>query len=358
MKRRLCAVLTLSMVAAVSVYAQDRIAVIDTVVPKGMDMGVVIPVTEKIMEEFVRSKLFIVLDRAFISKTLSEQEFSISDLTSGDSKTLATIGGFLQSNYIVVSTVQQLDKTFFLSAKMIEVKSGVIMAQTSVDRTGSIAVLIDMAAELGRKLVTAATGQEVPATSTVKPTQATPPAQTTNDTQAVSPPPAIEKARPKPTRFSSIAAEFGVGTTLETAGTSWGFSGIFPVGFIYASVGGIVVNTESYIEEETLTTQALDLYAGLGLDFPVGPVLLYAGPRIGVSMLSASFYDEYGNDIGSLVYAGLGFGLEFGADLRLGVLDIGIRYGSIAGTLTNIDDDSYTLDYTNGALTLRAGIAF
>jgi hypothetical protein len=378
------------MVAAVSVYAQDRIAVIDTVVPKGMDMGVVIPVTEKIMEEFVRSKLFIVLDRAFISKTLSEQEFSISDLTSGDSKTLATIGGFLQSNYIVVSTVQQLDKTFFLSAKMIEVKSGVIMAQTSVDRTGSIAVLIDMAAELGRKLVTAATGQEVPATSTVKPTQVSPPAQAAEEEKPVSPPPAIVETKTKPARFSSIAGEFGVGTTSAVvddgdsygpwdvfsfqytdtqdpvygSGSSIGGSGIFTFGLFYASIGTTIVNAENEwynsldYEYYTSMTQALDIYAGLGIDIPIGPILLYAGPRIGFSVLSATVYNMDGIEAGyNNVWAGLGFGLEFGADLKLGILDIGVRYGSIVGTLDSLDYDD-SVEYSNGALTLRAGIAF
>jgi len=377
MKRRLCAVLTLSIVAALSVYAQDRIAVIDTVVPKGMDMGVVIPVTEKIMEEFVRSKLFIVLDRAFISKTLSEQEFSISDLTSGDSKTLATIGGFLQSNYIVVSTVQQLDKTFFLSAKMIEVKSGVIMAQTSVDRTGSIAVLIDMAAELGRKLVTAATGQEVPATATVKPTQSVAPTQTTEDTKPAASTKVVEEAKPKPARFSSIAAEFGVTTTVATTtenqfdiyyleegsytqnpGVAYGISAIFPTGLLYLSTGGLVVDTlyEDSILDYSITTQSLSLFAGLGVDIPIGPVLLYAGIKGGLLVFTESTYNLV--DDFEATWLGGSFGIEFGGDLRLGILDIGLRYVFDSGTVSDLDSYWQDLELEIGALSLRAGIAF
>jgi len=391
MKRRVLAILALSVSAAASVYAQERIAVIDTVLPKGMDVGVVIPVTEKIMEEFVRSKQFVVLDRAFISKTLSEQEFSISDLTSGDSKTLATIGGFLQSNYIVVSTVQQLDKTFFLSAKMIEVKSGVIHAQVSVDRTGSIAVLIEMAAELGKKLVAASTGKEVVDTATtVKPTQTVAPTQTTADTKPVASTKVVEDAKPKPARFSSISVELGYGVTgavvddgdpygtwdfftfqytdneepVSGAGSSLGLSGIFPFGLFYASLGASVADSEYvwYNSDDfynyTSSSQSLDAYLGLGIDIPIGPILLYAGPRIGFSLLSATVYDEYGLDAGySNIWAGLGFGLEFGADLRLGILAIGIRYGSLVGTLDSLDYDD-SVEYSNGALSLRAGLAF
>ncbi|HQO66630.1 MAG TPA: hypothetical protein PLI66_07815, partial [Spirochaetales bacterium] len=160
MIKRACCVVALALSIA-AVGAQERIAVLDTVLPKGIDAKVIIPITEKIMEEFVKSKLFTVLDRSFIANTLSELEFSTSDLSSGDSEKLATIGGFLKASYIVVSTVQQLDSTYFLSAKMIEVKTGVITAQTSVNRAGGVAVLIDMAGDLGRQLVAASMGQDV-----------------------------------------------------------------------------------------------------------------------------------------------------------------------------------------------------
>ena len=63
-------ILTLLLLAAVVLPAQERLAVLDTVLPEGINQQVVIPITEKIMEEFVQSKLFIVVDRSFIEKTL------------------------------------------------------------------------------------------------------------------------------------------------------------------------------------------------------------------------------------------------------------------------------------------------
>ncbi len=92
----MCCILALFLAIAVTIGAQERIAVLDTELPKGMDAKVILPITEKIMEEFVKSKLFIVLDRAFISRTLGEPEFSSSDLTTGDSAKLAKICDFLK----------------------------------------------------------------------------------------------------------------------------------------------------------------------------------------------------------------------------------------------------------------------
>jgi len=358
--------------------AQERIAVLDTVLPKGMDAGVVIPVTEKIMEEFVRSKLFVVLDRSFIAKTLSEQEFSTSDLTSGDSAKLATIGGFLKATYIVVSTVQKLDTRYFLSAKMIEVKSGVIVAQSSVDRDGTISVLISMAGELGQKLVAASMGQDAPKSSgrtAAQPTQAAAPQQSAPAAQATAPQPP-RTPKPHTGRFSSVALEIGVGATIATflgntydqdlysgsvtssdavTGTDYGISVILPSGLFYISAGLTV--TDSTYSGSTYDTYTESIVAsfGAGIDVPIGPVLTYAGIR--GSYLFFNWVED-----GSLYYegdwSGLCYGLEFGGDYRLGMFEIGLRYTFDMGTITDSTGSWVDLDIATGALSMRLGYAF
>ncbi|MBN2874202.1 MAG: hypothetical protein JXM71_03830, partial [Spirochaetales bacterium] len=356
MTKRVGAVITIIFACTAAMWAQDRIAVLDTVLPSGMDKGVVIPITEKIMEEFVRSKSFVVLDRSFIEKTLSEQEFSTSDLTSSDSQQLATIGGFLKASYIVVSTVQKLGDSFFLSAKMIDVSSGVIVAQSSVNRDGSISVLIGMAGELGQKLVAVSTGQEIAASSsnepaTTKPTQSAPPARTRTTTVAPEPAPKPEpKARPS--RFSTISVDFGSGATvaneLDTGynyytfadydydavpGMSYGASLLLPLGLFYLSGNAGWTTAEYDGSLAFIGSSVFTLGVGFGLDIAVGPVLLYAGFR-GTSM-SFNLIEEYyssGVDLDT-TYAGIGSGFEAGADLRLGGVALGVRYISDAATL-------------------------
>jgi len=385
MMKRLCTALVLSLTLTAAISAQDRIAVLDTELPKGIDVKVVIPVTEKIMEEFVRSKLFTVLDRSFIARTLAELEFSTSDLTAGDTDKLATIGGFLKATYIVVSTVQLLDRTYFLSAKMIEVKSGVIVAQSSVNRDGSVSVLIDMAGELGQKLVSAAMGQEAKPSGRTA-TQQTAPA-TTKEPIAAKP---ARNTLARSTRFSTVTADFGSVATyavvtdidgewdlysfkftstsdpLIATGFSYGASGVFPTGIFYISTGISLADTSNefynsyYSSYFNSITETIDAYLGLGIDLPIGPVIIYGGPRIGYSYVDSYLEDEDGyleSSLYSNIWSGLGYGFEIGADIRLGVFALGVRYGSLSGNLISDIDDS-ELSYTNGALSLRVGIAY
>ncbi|PKL09233.1 MAG: hypothetical protein CVV51_04810 [Spirochaetae bacterium HGW-Spirochaetae-7] len=379
MLKRFCTAFAFFIIIASTAAAQDRIAVLDTVLPKGIDTGVIIPVTEKIMEEFVRSKLFIVLDRSFIAKTLSEQEFSTSDLTSGDSAKLATIGGFLKATYIIVSTVQKLDTRFFLSAKMIEVKSGVIVAQSSVDRDGTISVLISMAGELGQKLVAASMGQDTFVSG--KSTGKTAPAQTEPPSQATPPSRQVAAKSPRlPTkdrpRFSTLSVDIGTGSTIanETGtgynyytfvdydydaipGYSFGVSGIFPSGLFYLSVNAGMTSAEYDGPVAYISSEALAIGIGSGLDFPVGPVLLYAGIR--GSYMAFTLNEDYTAG-GSLetTWAGISYGFEVGGDIRLGKFAVGLRYATESGTLSDQEEYWPDMEATIGTFSLRLSMAF
>jgi len=372
MMKHVCLALTLSLAVSAVAGAQDRIAVLDTELPKGMDTKVVIPITEKIMEEFVRSKLFVVLDRSFIAKTLTELEFSTSDLTAGDADKLATIGGFLKATYIVVSTVQKLDTRYFLSAKMIEVKSGVIMAQSSVDRDGSITVLIDMAGELGRKLVAAAMGQDVAAG---KPGKTAPAAPTPEPSAIASSDKPSREPSAKPSRFSTVTGDYGTGATIATmlgnqydidlftgsttsfdavSGSAYGVSGFLPIGLFYIAAGFMATDTEYAGVGYTTFTQLYNIKAGLGIDIPIGPVLTYAG--ITSSYLLFDWYED-GASYFTGSWSGVGYGAEVGGQIRFGIFALGLRYAFDVGTLTELDEYWVDLDLATYTLALRIGLA-
>ena len=374
MRSRLLSFAVFAFAVATGTFAQDRIAVLDTELPKGMDTKVVIPVTEKIMEEFVRSKRFTVLDRSFIKKTLSELEFSTSDLTADDSARIATIGGFIKATYIVVSTVQRLDETYFLSAKMIEVRTGVIMAQSSVDRAGSISVLIGMAGDLGRGLVADALGQ--PATSgrssrTAQPTLAPP----TPEAVPVASKPA-RQAKPQGARFSTVSAEIGSGATASNEvgtgynyytwvngdtdavpGLSYGVSGVFPSGLFYLSAYALDTMAEYDGSAAYVSSDALGFGMGVGLDYPIGPVLTYVGVRGGYMIfMLVTEYSAGGSN--SVTWSGMTYGFEFGGDIRIGSYALGLRYVYDIGTLEDEEGAYYDMDAAAGALSLRLGWAY
>lgn len=380
MVRKAFLIVTLLHLLVAVAPAQERLAVLDTVLPEGIDRQVVIPITEKIMEEFVQSKLFIVVDRSFIAKSLSEMEFNLSDLVASDEK-LSEFGGFLKATYIVVSTVQRLDTRYFISAKMIEVKTGVIIAQASADKDGNSAVLIDMAGAVGEKLVLSAMGKPVApkASETVKaePKKVKLPALSLKmtDTEA----------------FASVG--FFAGASLATVEVDDGSSGydyfsLYRLDLYDAeTVDGFSLGLDArypfsryfyaglalgYSEYSFYGTYYEDLYsydfeafasftelAGLiGLSYTVGAFQPYIGLGMAVLVGNGEYIDSYGDLLDDCEWTGLPFGFEIGLDYRFGKRYFaGLRFSSFSGFITS-DSGDLDSDYHASSFMLRLGIAF
>jgi basic membrane protein A and related proteins len=141
-----CAILPLT--------AAPKVAVLDITAEKGIDTAVVVPVTESIMEEIVTTRAYVVLDRAYIEQILKEKEFQLSGMVS-DSQ-VAQAGQYLGADYVVAGKVQLLGDSYFLVSKMIEVRTGVIVSQSSTQGKGALVALVDMAHSIGKKLVSGA----------------------------------------------------------------------------------------------------------------------------------------------------------------------------------------------------------
>jgi hypothetical protein len=148
MKRSLSALLALSLAAVA--WAQPKVAVLDTLIPQNMDPSVIVPTTEKIIERLVVSGRFTVLDRANIESVLKEREFQVSGMVSDQD--VVTAGKYLGADFVVVTKVQKVDTTYFISAKMIAIKTGVIANQTSAEGEGKLSTLIGLAEQVGEVL--------------------------------------------------------------------------------------------------------------------------------------------------------------------------------------------------------------
>ncbi|PKL08904.1 MAG: hypothetical protein CVV51_06615, partial [Spirochaetae bacterium HGW-Spirochaetae-7] len=129
-----CLLLVPAFAAAVATAAIPKVAVLDLVAEKGVDPSVVIPITESVMEEVVASRAYTVLDRAFIVQVLKEKEFQLSGLVSDTQATAA--GQYLGADYVVTGRIQLMGAAYFVVAKMIEVKTGVIVSQSSEQGEG------------------------------------------------------------------------------------------------------------------------------------------------------------------------------------------------------------------------------
>jgi hypothetical protein len=144
--RKACLACLLAL-AAFAAWSQPKIAVLDTQVPQSIDQSVVIPTTEKIIERLVVSGRYTVLDRANIESVLKEREFQLSGMVSDQD--VVTAGKYLGADFVVVAKVQKVSETYFITAKMIAIKTGVIANQTSAQGEGKLSTLITLAEQVG-----------------------------------------------------------------------------------------------------------------------------------------------------------------------------------------------------------------
>jgi hypothetical protein len=113
-------------------------------------------VTDKIIEALVSSGKYTVLDRANTAQVLVEKEFQLSSgIVSNEEIRLA--GEYLGADFVVLANVSRIGSTYVISAKMIDVITGEIVAQASREKQGKIDVLLEVARTVGAQI----SGQEV-----------------------------------------------------------------------------------------------------------------------------------------------------------------------------------------------------
>jgi hypothetical protein len=107
-------------VSAVAFADLAKVAVLDAILPAGMDPEVSIGVTEKISEEMVNSGKYTVLDRTTVGQSLKEIEFQMSGLVSEEAirKAGNQLSSRLGASYVVVAQVSRMGATYFISAKL------------------------------------------------------------------------------------------------------------------------------------------------------------------------------------------------------------------------------------------------
>ena len=137
-------------------FAKPHVAVLDAVLAAGMDKTVAAPITDKIIEELVNSGKYTVIDRANVEQVLKEKEFQLSSGVVKNEE-VRQAGEYLGADLVIVASASRVGSTYVISAKMIDVVSGEIVAQASSEQKGSIDVVLDVARTVGRQI----SGQKV-----------------------------------------------------------------------------------------------------------------------------------------------------------------------------------------------------
>jgi len=335
MKRVLLCVCALTLLAAAA-WTQPKVAVLDAVVPKGINSSVVIPVTEKVIERLVNSGRFTVLDRANVEQVLGEREFQVSGLVSDAEVTEA--GKYLGADYVVVLKVQKIEDTYFLSAKMIAVMTGVIFAQSSAEEEGKLSVLLSLAERAGDVLA-GGNGKTAAAPERMKE-----PARET--------PAAPARSAPAPNARIGSRMYIGVGSGTQYLEDYTGYGDYEPYSLSFYTVSGpgnglcFVGDLVYFDATEESGPEKIDLDVGLGYARLMGPLMPWVAARIGYSYMTWSSYEAYA----------LQYGLDVGMDLRFGNLLLGVLYQLTIGTYTA--DGYYDLYNSQNSFWVMLGYKF
>jgi TolB-like protein len=148
--RLLLPLLPLLLLPFVSLQAAPSLAVLDAVLEENIDPAVKVPVTEKIIEELVQADSYTVLDRSHVSAVLQEMEFQLSGMVKDTE--IQKAGEYLGAEYVCVARVSKVGEVYFISAKIIDVRTGEITAQSSDQRRGTAEVIFSLAQNVGKKL--------------------------------------------------------------------------------------------------------------------------------------------------------------------------------------------------------------
>jgi hypothetical protein len=363
MKRTGIALLMAAM-AAVAAWSQPKVAVLDAIIPQNMDPSVIIPTTEKIIERLVVSGRFTVLDRSNIESVLKEREFQVSGMVSDQD--VVTAGKYLGADFVVVAKVQKVSETYFISAKMIAIKTGVIANQTSAQGEGKLSTLIDLAGQVGDVL----SGGAVMAQSAA------------GGSKDISKPEAPPKPRPvrEPARTgNSVLVKMQYSSEDWTMqgdylGTTYSYNeqmeyfgiiGMYDTKFVSAGLGiGTALSgtftddnfTDVFYVTGDITNKQLFLIASADLKYPFqfGAFALY--PVIGIEYdFNLSYTDSDGNDLKSTMsdtgktmldrlYAKAGLGFEYTLSPSMA-----IRLEAIYGYKFESENDKSWDDWAAGA---------
>ena len=353
MKRAVFAILFAAM-AAVAAWSQPKIAVLDALIPQNMDPSVIVPTTEKIIERLVVSGRFTVLDRANIESVLKEREFQVSGMVSDQD--VVTAGKYLGADFVVVAKISKVGDTYFITAKMIAIKTGVIANQTSAQGEGKLSAVISLAEQVGEVLSggavlaqSAAGGQK----DISKPgATVSPPAKDTDTT--------ADKSKKVPDKLrTTLLGSFG-GASNKISDSGGDVNGSGTGGDIFALIplfGGVVaVANADFIAftdstSSSITWKNTDLLVGVGYAFKLGSIVPYIAVKGG---LTSSTIDLLSSHSGS----GGAWGFDLGANWNIGRwFVLGVRYQYVNASLVY---SGFTADesLTTNSFFVSAGLRF
>jgi len=166
--KRIFYTLTLLLVLSLPAQAQRRqIAIFDPLLKGNVNKILIDIVREEISTVIVKRYRYIVLERELIESVLDENRFQESGLVNNEQ--ISDIGYFLGADYVIISTISDIDRYYHISCKMIEVETARVVRQYTATTTYDIDDIIATTQFVVRRMF----GENVkqPAARTERPVQ-------------------------------------------------------------------------------------------------------------------------------------------------------------------------------------------
>jgi len=146
--------------------AENYLAVLDLESVGKVDKDVVRPLTDSVRREIFKSGKYEVMDRGNMDKVLKEQAFQVTGCTSKECA--VEVGQLLGVGKIVVGSVSMAGKTYLLSLSVVNIETGKVEQVEDQECKCEVDDLITLSKQVAVKLMGAAVGKSVVAT-TAKP---------------------------------------------------------------------------------------------------------------------------------------------------------------------------------------------
>ena len=129
----------ISILLTTSLFAKDIIAVLD-LEQIGLTPQEATILTQRLTTELISLDKYQVVERNNMDKILKEQKFQHSGCT--DSECAVEIGQLLNSDFIVIGSVNKLGDTYAIDARLIDVSQGKNIISAKFSKEGKIDVLL------------------------------------------------------------------------------------------------------------------------------------------------------------------------------------------------------------------------
>jgi len=131
--------ITLSILQVSFLFAQTQIAVVDFEA-LGVSSNDAKALTNRLMIELHRTNEFKVLEREMLDKIIEEQKFQLSGCNAD--QCLVRLGEIANVQQIVGGTISKVGEVFTITARLISVESGEVVASAIFDYEGNIGALM------------------------------------------------------------------------------------------------------------------------------------------------------------------------------------------------------------------------